>query len=179
MENQDEILDSDFLVTAQNAEEQKIISLKKFIFLSIISFGLYKIWWIYKAWKFYQMKEKYDIKPAVRTIFSIFYLNSLFNKILYFAKEKGYNGNYSSVLLFIGFIIGNLLANLPAPFGFVSLLDFIFLIPPFKALNFVRQNSSDFIVNEQTSFNNRQIALIIIGAIFWVLVLIGLTVQEV
>ena len=41
MENQDEILDSDNLETTNDVEEQKIISLNKFIFLSIISFGTY------------------------------------------------------------------------------------------------------------------------------------------
>ena len=73
MENQDEILDSRNLETNNDVEEQKIISLNKFIFLSIISFGTYEIWWIYKAWRFYQQKEKLDIMPAARAIFSIFF----------------------------------------------------------------------------------------------------------
>ena len=28
---------------------------------SIISFGMYAIWWVYKAWRFYKQKEKLDI----------------------------------------------------------------------------------------------------------------------
>jgi hypothetical protein len=31
--------------------------------------------------------------PAARAIFSIFFLNSLYNKILDFAEEKGYNNS--------------------------------------------------------------------------------------
>ena len=79
MENQDKILDSGDLETMDDVEEQ-IISLNKFIFLSIISFGTYEIWWIYKAWKFFQQKEGLDIMPAARAIFSIIFLNTLFNK---------------------------------------------------------------------------------------------------
>jgi hypothetical protein len=174
MENQDEILDSGNLVKNNVVEEQKIISLNKFIFLSIISFGAYEIWWIYKAWRFYKQKEKLDIMPAARALFSIFFLNSLFNKILEFAKEKGYNDNYSPTILFSGFLIGIISGWLPDPFWLISILSFIFFIPPFKALNFAKQNSTDFIVSEQLSFSGRQIALIVIGVIFWALVLMGM-----
>ena len=41
-------------------EEQKIMSLKRFTFLSIISFGLYPIWWIFEAWRFFMQKNKLD-----------------------------------------------------------------------------------------------------------------------
>jgi hypothetical protein len=114
-------------------------------------------------------------------VFSIFFLYSLFNRILLFAKEKGYKYSYSSVLLFISFIItvliGNLLEKLPGPFGLISLLGIIFLIPPFKALNFAKQNSTEFIVTKQTSFSKRQIALIVLGVIYWGLVLLGMIVE--
>ncbi len=160
-------------------ETQNIISLNRFIFLSVASFGLYEIWWIYKAWRFYQQKEQVDIMPAARAIFSIFYLHSLFEKIIEFAKEKGYEKNYSSTTLFVGFIVGNLLTKLPDPFWLVSIGSFVFLIPPFQALNFAKQNSKDLIVIEQTSFSSRQIALIIVGIIFWGLVLLGMTMEDV
>jgi hypothetical protein len=162
-----------------NIETQNIISLNKFIFLSVASFGLYEIWWIYKAWKFYQQKEQVDIMPAARAIFSIFYLNSLFEKILEFAKEKDYEKKYSSISLFLGFIAGNLLTRLPDPFWLVSIFIFVFLIPPFQALNFAKQNSKDFIVIEQTSFSSRQIALIVVGVVFWILVILGMTMKDV
>jgi hypothetical protein len=146
--------------------------------LSIISFGIYQIWWIYKTWRFFQEKDKLDIQPAVRTIFSIFFLISLFNKILNFAKEKGYTGSYSAIMLFAGFLVVSLLAQLPDPFWLISIISFVFCIPPFTALNFAKRNSTDFIATEQTSYNGRQIAIIVIGVIFWGLVLLGLTVPH-
>lgn len=178
MENQDSILDANLAGLTSDVEEQKIISVNKFTILCIASFGLYPLWWIYKAWRFYQQKEKLDIMPAVRAIFSIFFLNSLFNRILSFAKEKGYEENYSSIALFIGFLIGNLTARLPDPLWLISILSFVFLIPPFKALNYAKQHSNEFLVTQQTSFSVRQIGLIIVGVIFWGLVLLGLTMEE-
>jgi hypothetical protein len=179
MEDQDSILDPIEAQLASNVEEQKIISLNKFIILSIASFGLYEIWWIYKAWRFFQQKENLDILPAARAIFSIVFLISLFNKILSFAKEKGYIENYSSVGLFIGFFVGNALTRLPDPFWLVSIFSFVFLIPPFEALNYAKENSNDLVVTEQTSFSGRQVGLIVVGIIFWSLVILGMTMEDV
>ncbi len=154
-------------------EEKHIISLNKFIILSIVSFGLYELWWIYKSWRFFQQKDELDIMPALRTILSIFFLIPLFIRIFDFANKKG-NNLYYSVLLFICYLSVNLLSYLPPPFWLISIFSFVFLIPPFKALNVAKQNSTDFTVSEQTSFNGRQITLIIIGILFWGLLLLGL-----
>ncbi len=174
MNNENENLYLGNFETTNDIEEQKIISLNKFVLFSIITFGAYDVWWIYKAWKFFQQKEKLDILPAARAIFSIFFLISLFNKILIFSKEKGYCGKYSSVFLFIGIFIGNLLVILPDPFGLISMLSFIFLIQPFNALNYAKLNSKDFLVTEQESMSGNQITITIIGAILWGLFLIGM-----
>ena len=178
MNNQDKFPENDNLDETHIVEEQKIISLNKFIFLSVISFGMYQIWWVYKAWRFYKQKDKLNINPAVYTIFSIIFLIPLFNKTLNFAKEKGYNNTYSSILLFICYFITNLLVRLPDPFWLISMLSFAFLIPPFMALNFAKRNSPEFTVTQQTSYNVRQIVLIVIGVFFWSLVLFGLIVTD-
>ena len=174
MESQNEFLENNNLDATYVVEEQKIINLNKFILLSIISFGLYEIWWIYKAWGFFDQKENLNINSAARTIFSIIFLIPLFNKILRFAKEKGYNDSYPSILLFVGFFVVNFMTYLPDPFWLIAILAFVFFILPFKALNFAKRNSTDFVVTEQTSYNGRQITLIVIGGILWILVLLGL-----
>lgn len=153
-------------------EDLQIISLNKFIILSILSFGLYEVWWMYKAWRFFQYKDELDIRPLLRSLFSVFFLYSLFYKILKFAKEKGYKGYYPSILLFIGFFIANLLAKLPEPLSVLSSLSIVFLIPPFKALNFAKQHSTEFEIHEQILFNKRQMYIIVLGFICWIFVLL-------
>jgi hypothetical protein len=175
MENQNEALDNELIEVNSDIEDQYIISVSKFILLSVISFGLYPLWWTYKAWRFYKQKEKTDIQPALRAIFGIFYLTSLFNKILYSAHEKNYTESYSSGALFAGYFILNVLARLPDPFWMISLLSFAFFILPFKALNFTKLNSSDLTVIEQDSFSAKQITLIVFGSLFWILVIYGMT----
>ncbi len=59
-----------------------IVSPSKFIVLSILSFGFYELIWIYRNWKFFKEKEKLDISPFWRTVFAIFFIYSLFKKML-------------------------------------------------------------------------------------------------
>ena len=168
-------LETDNLYSDNIVDVQKIVSLNKFIFLSIVSFGTYGIWWKYKAWKFFKEKDNLDISPIARTIFSLFYLHSLLEEIQQFAEENGYEKSYSSTALFIGFIIVNFMSKLPDPYWLLSILSFVFLIPAVSALNYAKKNSPDFLTIEETSFNLRQIVLTIFGIIFWGLVLFGLS----
>lgn len=133
---------------------------------------------MYKAWKYYKQKEKLDIVPAGRAIFAIFFLNALFGKIQDSAREKGYEKTYSTVPLFIGFFVVNALYRLPDPYSLLSLFSFVFIIPAFHALNFEKRNSPEISVIEQIGFSSRQIGLILIGLIFWVLALYGMTSYE-
>ena len=164
-------------IISENIEVDKIeinkLSVNKFIILSIVTIGLYELWWIYKSWRFFQAKEKSDIMPAIRTVFSIIFLIPLFNKILKLAKRNGYKPGYISVFLFVGILITNLLVLLPTPFSLIAIISFVFLIPPFKALNFAVDYCEGFKVIKQNAFSKRQIFLLAIGVILWILVIIG------
>lgn len=160
-------------------DEQFILSPTKFIILSLVTFNFYPLWWIYKEWNFFRQKESSDILPAVRALFSIFYLIPLFSKILHGALEKGYQKKFNPVLLFLCLIVANILAYLPDPFWMVSFLGTAFFIPVLEASNYAKQNSTEFKATELNSFNSKQIVLIILGTLFWVLILYGLTLNEI
>jgi hypothetical protein len=173
MQNSENVLDLDNFDKRKDIEVQYIISLTSFIILSVITFGLYDLWWIYKSWRFFQQKYKWDIIPFWRTVFSILFLYNLFLCILDLAKQKNYPKNYHLGLIYCGFFAGNILAWLPKPYGMISILSFVFLIPPFKAFNFARQNSTEITVIEQNFFNTKQIVLLVLGTILWLLILFG------
>jgi hypothetical protein len=114
-------------------ETQEIISLNKFVILSILSFGFYPFWWTYKAWRFFRDEQNLDIMPAARTLFGIIFLYSLFNKTLLFARNNGYTKSYTSILLHAAFVVLILLSYLPEPYFLIYILNFIVFIPPFQA----------------------------------------------
>ena len=166
-------------ITLNETETTKIeiVTLQKFVILSFISFGLYPIWWMYKTWKFFKEKNNLDIMPVPRAIFAIFFLNGLFEKVQHFAQSKGYTKTFSSIGCFLGVIGLNVTGRLPEPYFLVSILSFLFFIPAVEALNFGIRNSSGYEIRDTESFNARQLILIIMGGIFWILVLMGLTME--
>lgn len=178
MENQSEIIDQDIVQNESLIEVQSIISINKFVFLSIITFGLYDLWWTYKAWRFFKQKDNLDIMPAIRTLLAIFFLYSLFNDILNYSKEKGYQQSYSPTFAFVGVLVFNAMGRLPDPYWMISTFTFLFMLGPFNALNYAKQNSDDINVKIQTGFNARQIVLIVLGGLLWGLVIIGLMMPD-
>ena len=57
------------------------ISNTRLIILSILSWGLYEIYWIYKNWRYLKERDRLDIRPFWRGWFGIFYCHSLLGTI--------------------------------------------------------------------------------------------------
>ena len=166
------------LIIYTHVEEQRIISLNRFMFLSVISMGLYAIWWIFEAWRFFMQKDKLDIMPAARAIFAIFFIYPLFNRIQNYAETQGYQNKFSSALMCIGYIGWSLLAQLPDPYWLISVAACAFLIPAFKALNYAKSNTQGLKIVHMQKFSIAQWILIIVCSILWLLILIALFILE-
>jgi hypothetical protein len=169
MENQNNTVEDHELEIDYLIEEQKIISLTQFLILSFFSLGLYPAWWAYKAWRFFNQKDRLDILPALRASNNLLFLLPLLTKIQKFAQEKGYSVRYFPIPLFICFILVSLSGFLPYPYQFMSVLGCVFLIQPFKALNYAKKESTHLIVTQQKRLNWRQTMIVILGGIFVVL----------
>jgi hypothetical protein len=172
----DQILDS--AINADlSKEEVDVIDVSKFFILFFLSLGLYGIWWMYKTWRFFRDKENLDIYPAARAIFSIFFIYALFEKIQSYAKSSGYIKGYSSGFLTVAFIIFNFTTRLPDPFWVMGFFSVFCFIQPVSALNFAIENSDTYTA-KRGGFNNRQLAIVVVGAILWALIIIGLVMPE-
>jgi hypothetical protein len=166
--------ETEILIPNIGVEEQRIISLNRFIFLSVISFGLYPIWWMFEAWRFFMQKDRLNIMPAARAIFAVFFIYPLFNRIQNYAKAQGYTPKFSSVVMCIGFIACSLLVQLPDPYWLISIGSFLFLIPAFQALNHAKQHTQGLKLIHMQKFSIPQWILVALGAIFWLLILAAL-----
>jgi len=150
------------------------VTVDKFIILFIVSLGLYGIWWMYKAWTFIKEKDRVQIMPAARAIFPIFFLSSLFERILKFAKANGYEKSYSSVGLFVIYIIFNICNRLPDPYSLLSIFAFLPFFQPIDAFNRGIELSPYYSLDIKKGFSLRQVVLIIVGGFLWVLVILGM-----
>lgn len=157
--------------------EQVIISLKKFILFSVLSFGIYTFWWTFKEWRFFMQKDQLNINPTMRAVFSVFYLYPLFKKILLFAQEKSYIHKYSPFLMFLGAILLSIIPMVSDSYWILSVFSFIFYIPAFNALNYAKLKSDQLVIIQNKELTVIQICLIAIGLILWILILVGLIME--
>jgi len=84
------------------------ISWQRFLFLSIITFGLFEVFWFYKNWKAVKKFENSKIIPLGRAVFAILNCYWLFKRILKSAGRLDNQWNasfYSPLLIAISYIV--------------------------------------------------------------------------
>jgi hypothetical protein len=163
---------------SSTGEKMHILAPNKFILMCIASLGLYGLWWMYKAWRFFKKIDRSDITPAARAIFAIFFIHALFERIKMLSQQEvGFTPTYSSSSLTAGFFIANITGRLPGPFALIALLGSLLLIQPYKAWHFALLNSSRYSAEEQVKFSDRQLIVLAVGVVLFVLIAIGLFVE--
>lgn len=159
------------------------ISPKRLALFSILTLGIYEIYWFYKNWDAIKKAENLKISPLGRAIFTVFYCNSLFKKVLESAKSHNYQNSYSPGWLATAYIlllvIGNGLSRVESSdVGFnllwlvIAISSFIPLLSIQKAINFNNEKvkgNSDL----KSGFSGGEVVLIIIGLAWFLLVLWG------
>lgn len=90
----------------------------KLIVMTLLTHGIYMIYWLYKSWDIYKLHSRRPIWPVARTVLSVFYMPSMLCKIDRFCKAETGSGmpywRWSAALFvllpfssfLIGFVIG-------------------------------------------------------------------------
>lgn len=99
------------------------ISPLKFVLLSVLTFGLYELYWCYKCWKYIRTEEDSRISPFWRAFFAPLWIYPLSKRI--YAGEKKLLGG----LLAISYLLLSALWNLSDPYWLLSSLTFVPLLP--------------------------------------------------
>ena len=155
------------LTKSSSNDYSKILPIKKFVLYNICSLGLYQLYWIYKSWKNIKEHKNLNISPILRTIFTVFFIGSLAKDTLVMAKEKGYQKNYSYILIFVLFLILNIAGKkFPGIYSLIiALTSFLIFLPVVEASNYYWAKSEPSLkVNDKFSISN--IVLLIIGGFF-------------
>jgi hypothetical protein len=99
------------------------ISPLKFVALSVLTFGLYELYWCYKCWKYIRTEEDSRISPFWRAFFAPLWIYPLSKRI--YAGEKKLLG----VLLAVAYFLMSALWKLSDPYWLLSSLTFVSLLP--------------------------------------------------
>lgn len=166
-------------------------SITKLVVLSVVTMGLYSIYWFYKQWKYQARNMDKKIYPFARAIFNIFFTHSLFKRIQLASAERGIESNVSYtwmatlyvVLGVISWLLDvidstgsieytNLIFAAALAIVAVSMYPIIFVQKKINQIN----NDPDGAMNSRFSVYNYLI--IVLGILFWALVMVGLFLPE-
>lgn len=137
------------------------VALAKFVVMSIVTFGLYDLYWMYQQWKRLKIRTMDDLSPFWRTFFAPLWGFLLFWNIRGDAIKQGVSINWGSGSLGLAYLVLNVLWRLPDPWWLISLLSFVPIIPPVRAITAMHDRLA-----EDRDRNARLSAANIAGAVF-------------
>jgi hypothetical protein len=148
------------------------VTTTKFIVMSICTLSVYELYWFYKNWNLIKQREQTDIMPFWRAFFAYFFCYSCFSRIREHAESVGVGQSLAASPLAIGWIITSLLWRLPDPFWLVSMLAFLFMLPPVAAANRINAKVAPH-HDPNGRFTAWNWVAVVVGGIFVVLAIIG------
>jgi hypothetical protein len=164
-----------------------VVSERKLLILAISTLGIYYVYWFYQHWKNQKLKYKENIWPVARSIFSIFFTHSLFNRIQGALTDAGKNFSWSPNLMATVFILFSIISDITnrlsrteaeGEFPLFTLIGLLSLIPiifsTYKAQQAANLACNDPLAKQNSQFTLANFLWIGLGVLFWLLMLFGL-----
>jgi len=125
------------------------IPLSRYIIMSVVTFGIYQVYWIYKNWEYLKNRDNLNIHPFWRGIFGIFTVHELLgaihdDPILNKNKSAQFNPFFLAtgwvIIVFIRAVFNGMSKNFNADFAFLFILVLLviqltFFIPVQRYIN--------------------------------------------
>ena len=159
-------------ILGPNNSEPVVINPFHFTLLWLATLGIYAIWWQYKCWKYFKETEGEDIWPGVRAVLFLLFGIELFEKIKKYCLEYEPEVSYNPIAIWAAVIAVNIIARLPSPYLWFSILGFIPFLFPVRELNFYFTGSKNGYKDDK--LNDRQIMILVLGVLFWLLIIVSL-----
>jgi hypothetical protein len=105
------------------------VSVTKLAIMSACTFNLYEMYWFYRHWRRIADRERDDIWPVARAIFTLFFCYACFARIRDYPADTRTESTLAAGPLAIGWIVTKLLSRLPDPYGWIAMFAFVFLVP--------------------------------------------------
>lgn len=175
------------LVLPESAENGDfyVVSTRKFAILFLATMGIYQLYWYFRNWSLYKLRSGENIWPAPRALFAFIFVHALFRKIndrlVEVAPDAHWNHGKRATVIVL-FLVGSkvldrlVMQSVGAPF--TDILSLFLILPMCLAYVEPQRNinlaSGDPSGQSNDLLTGANIAWIVIGAIFWLLALIGM-----
>jgi len=148
-----------------------------FLVLSLLTFGLYTLFWFYRNWSLLRDRDGWDILPVPRAVFAIFFTHNLLESINDRAVAQGHSGGAPNWLA-TGYVATALLTNLASQTTPRELFPLFliaspawFLLPAVAQLNFVALKESP--ARRRSALTRSEATLLLVGGVFTLLAVLG------
>lgn len=156
------------------------IPVARLIVLSIVSMGLYEVYWIYKNWRYIKERDGLNISPFWRGFFGIFYCHSLLRRIHEDEEARSYQQPaFTPGSLATGWVLLRILANgiSRMPSVAASIISaftpsFLCLVPVQNHINAVTEKRNP--AQKAYGWSAGHIVCLVFGIVVWALLLVGL-----
>lgn len=155
------------------------IPVTRLVVMSIISMGLYEVYWIYRNWCYLKERDDLKIQPFWRGFFGVFYFHGVLKAILADQQTNAIEkASFSAGGLATGWIIFVLLgsqigrsseATLSFLGTLLSMASVLFILPVQNYINRVNQRITP--PPPYTSWSAGHIVCLVWGIIIWILIL--------
>jgi hypothetical protein len=154
------------------------VSIRKFCVLSLLSWGIYDIYWAYYQWKRIKEREGEDLSPFWRAFFAPIWMFYLLPRIAAtggkYHAPVGWNGS----TLALGYLVLQFAVRLPDPWWLVTLFSFVPLVPAAIAVERINK-AAGATEDPNARFTGGNWVGMIFGGLFLALVLLGMSLPPV
>lgn len=164
-----------------------VVSPKKFWVLFMATLGIYTVYWFYKNWSQYKKATGDNSWPVARAIFNIFFTHSLFRHINDELKEKHIETDWKHAGLATLYVVVTILERVLdklAGRGISEITSVLFSLASIPLIGWIfyqaqlRINLACESVNgeDNSNFTAANIIWILLGALLWLVFLVGVAI---
>ena len=148
------------------------VGMAKFVTMSVLTFGLYDLYWAYRNWQRIKARSREDLSPFWRAFFAPLFGFALFERVHEAAERRKLAAGWSAGLLGGAYFVLHITWRLPDPWWTISLIGFLPIVPVVRTIQQLHA-SEPSIEGLNSRYTAPNIAAMIIGGIVLLLALLG------
>jgi hypothetical protein len=160
---------------AKGASRYHVVPVWRMVLISVLTSGLYQVYWLYKNWQQIKQADRSDIWPIVRAIFGgITYFMLLSDLNLQTARRSLHESELSAGIA-VGYLLTSMTFRLPDPWSLISVASVVFLVPATKRIWELSPQSAR---DRAGRWALRHTLITLVAVPFWALAIVGMLAGE-
>ena len=159
-------------VASYRTTPQFAVSLGKLTVMSIVTFGIYDIYWAFKQWEAIRRRDSESLSPLWRAFFAPLWGFSLFPRLQKLTAIHGVPATWSGSALAVVYLLLGVAWRLPAPLSLISFLGFLPILMVQRSVNELNAAAAPDAPRNDT-YSAKNIIWIFVGGILVLLAVVG------